>query len=119
MGDEGHDNSEYNAPSSRTGTAPPPPATFAPDPEDTDAVSSDAAFRQDIRDGLSEDEANERAEQRAAEAREGGGSSGGSDDDDGELKGEALDKRAAELDIEGRSDMTADQKRKAIAKAEK
>lgn len=39
--------------------------------------------------------------------------------DDGELKGEALDERAAELDIEGRSTMSADQKRKAIAKAEK
>lgn len=38
--------------------------------------------------------------------------------DSGELKGEALDKRAAELDIEGRSDMSADEKRQAIAEAE-
>lgn len=36
-----------------------------------------------------------------------------------ELKGEQLDKRAAELDIEGRSEMTADEKRKAVKKAEK
>jgi len=35
------------------------------------------------------------------------------------LTGEDLDNRAAELEIEGRSDMTADEKRKAIAKAEK
>jgi hypothetical protein len=37
---------------------------------------------------------------------------------DGELSGKALDERAAELDIEGRSAMSADEKRKAIAKAE-
>jgi hypothetical protein len=35
-----------------------------------------------------------------------------------ELSGKALDDRAAELDIEGRSAMSADEKRKAIAKAE-
>jgi hypothetical protein len=35
-----------------------------------------------------------------------------------ELSGTALDDRAAELDIEGRSAMSADEKRKAIAKAE-
>lgn len=69
--DEGHDNSEYQAPTSRTAAQPPPPATFAPEPQE-DVVSSDAAFRQDIRDGLSDDEAAERAQERAAEAREGG-----------------------------------------------
>jgi hypothetical protein len=36
-----------------------------------------------------------------------------------ELSGEALDERARELDIEGRSVMSADEKRKAVAKAEK
>lgn len=35
-----------------------------------------------------------------------------------QLSGEALDKRAAELNVEGRSDMTADEKREAVAKAE-
>jgi len=34
------------------------------------------------------------------------------------LTGKALDDRATELDIEGRSDMTADEKRAAIAAAE-
>lgn len=34
------------------------------------------------------------------------------------LTGEALDKRAADLDIEGRSDMSADQKRAAIERKE-
>ena len=34
------------------------------------------------------------------------------------LTGKALDERAAELDIEGRSGMTADEKRAAIAEAE-
>lgn len=43
-----------------------------------------------------------------------------SDDDsgDGELTGDALNKRAAELEIEGRGSMSADEKRKAITKAE-
>ncbi len=36
-----------------------------------------------------------------------------------ELRGEELDKRAAELNVEGRSEMTADEKRDAVAKAEK
>lgn len=36
-----------------------------------------------------------------------------------ELKGDALDARAAELEIEGRSSMTADEKRTAIANEEK
>jgi hypothetical protein len=69
--DEGHDNSEYAAPTARTGAQPPPTPTFVPEPAD-DVVSSDAAFRQDIRDGLSDEEAMERAQERAAEAREGG-----------------------------------------------
>lgn len=38
--------------------------------------------------------------------------------DEPKLTGKALDDRAAELDIEGRSDMTADEKRAAIAAAE-
>jgi hypothetical protein len=42
------------------------------------------------------------------------GPSGG----DEELSGEELDARAAELDIKGRSSMTADEKREAIAEAE-
>jgi len=41
-----------------------------------------------------------------------------SDSDSEELRGEALDTRAAELNIEGRSQMTADEKREAIAAAE-
>jgi hypothetical protein len=41
------------------------------------------------------------------------------DDADGELTGDDLKARAAELEIEGRSGMTADELRKAIAKAEK
>lgn len=39
------------------------------------------------------------------------------DEDDGGLTGEALDKAAAELEIEGRSSMTADEKRAAVRKA--
>jgi hypothetical protein len=38
--------------------------------------------------------------------------------DDGVLRGEALQRRAAELDIEGRSSMTADELRQAIADKE-
>lgn len=38
--------------------------------------------------------------------------------DQDELRGDALDERARELDIQGRSEMTADEKRDAIAKAE-
>jgi hypothetical protein len=38
--------------------------------------------------------------------------------DDGVLRGEALQRRAAELDIEGRSGMTADELRQAIADQE-
>lgn len=40
------------------------------------------------------------------------------DPGEGKLTGEALDRRAAELELEGRSEMTADEKRAAIAKAE-
>ena len=38
---------------------------------------------------------------------------------DGELKGEELQNRARELDIEGRSEMSADELRAAVTKAEK
>jgi hypothetical protein len=43
---------------------------------------------------------------------------GGTVEGSGELRGDALDVRAAELGIEGRSSMTAEQKREAIAKRE-
>lgn len=108
-----HDNSEYKNPVSRTHLAPPPPATF-PSQQPADAGGdSDALFREDIRAGLSQEDAEARAEQRAqaADAAPAG-------DSDGELKGDALKERAAELDIEGRSDMKADELRAAIAKAE-
>lgn len=39
-------------------------------------------------------------------------------DDDGQLRGESLDRRAAELDIKGRSSMSADQLREAVTEAE-
>lgn len=43
---------------------------------------------------------------------------GDTDSSEENLTGDALDARAAELDIEGRSQMTADEKREAIAAAE-
>lgn len=57
------------------------------------------------------------------EGVQGDGTGGVSDDDSSagdseELKGQALKDRAAELEIEGRGSMTADELREAIAKAE-
>lgn len=120
MGDK-HDNSEYENPTSRTAAAPPPPNTFRRDEPEAD-VDSSAAYRQDIRDGMSDAEAQERAEQRAEEQRaaaESASEDEGSEaaGDDGPTK-EQLVERAKELDIEGRSSMNKEQLQEAIAAAE-
>jgi F-type H+/Na+-transporting ATPase subunit alpha len=66
-----------------------------------------------------EEEAEEEEETKAEGEGEGDEESGeGEQPKAEELTGEDLDKRAAELDIEGRSKMTADEKREAIAKEE-
>lgn len=64
-----HDNSEYENPTSRTGAQPIPPETFAQSDPDAGG-DSDAAFRDDIRSGLSDQEAEQRAQDRAEADRQ-------------------------------------------------
>jgi hypothetical protein len=67
-------------------------------------------------------DADERADERATAAdtapEAGPGPPDEAPDPVEDLAGDALDKRAAELDIEGRSGMSADEKREAIRQAE-
>lgn len=71
MGDT-HDNTEYQNPVSPTGAQPVPPETFAPSAGEAEPAS-DALYRQDIRAGLSEEEAAANADERAQENRAAAG----------------------------------------------
>jgi F-type H+-transporting ATPase subunit alpha len=92
------------------------------DSDDSDSASGEAEADDDEEsDDDSESEGDEESDDDESDSESGESdddSSDSSEADASELKGQELDEKAAELDIEGRSGMSADEKREAVAEAQ-
>jgi hypothetical protein len=100
------------------------------DDSDSDSASGEAESDddEDSDDDESESDDDEESDEEDSDDDESESKSESDDDDSSEsdddetdaseLKGEELDEKAAELDIEGRSSMSADEKREAVAEAQ-
>jgi F-type H+/Na+-transporting ATPase subunit alpha len=91
--------------------------------EDEDGEEAEAKGDEDEAEAKKDDEEEDEGDEDEAKAEkddeeEEGEDQSGDKKPAEELKGEELDERAAELEIEGRSDMKADEKREAVAEAE-
>jgi F-type H+-transporting ATPase subunit alpha len=84
------------------------------DSDDSDSASGEAESDDDEESDDDDSESDDDEESDDDDSSE----SDSGETDASELKGEELDEKAAELDIEGRSSMSADEKREAVAEAQ-